>query len=146
VDPVKQIALAVVSFVIGVAAVKLLDWYTKRGATNEAKRIVEQAERNAGTKIREAELEIKERALREKADGEKELGKFRDELRERERIVDKRLEQTEQQADDLRKQEKIVEGTQRRLAERLEATNQRQEELSKVLDMQRQTLHEVSGL
>lgn len=102
-----------VSFVIGIAAVKLLDWYTKRGATTEAQRIVEQAEQNAATKVREAELEIKERALREKAEGEKELGKSRDELRERERVVDKRQEQLEQQADDLRKQEKIVEGTQR---------------------------------
>jgi len=99
--------------------------------------------RNEG---REAEIEIKERALQEKAEGEKHLGKFRDELRERERVVDKRHEQAEQQAEDLRKQEKIVEGTQRRLAERLEATKQREGELSKLLDMQRQTLHDLSGL
>jgi ribonuclease Y len=132
--------------VLGVAAVKLLDWYTKRGATIEAKRIVDQAQQNASTKIREAELEIKEKALREKAAAEQELGKIRDELRERERVVDKRHEQLEQQTDDLRKQEKIVEGTQRRLAERLEDTNRRKQELEKLLDMQRQTLHDLSGL
>lgn len=137
---------AVVAFVLGVAAVKLLDWYTKRGATIEAKRIVDQAQQNASTKIREAELEIKEKALREKAAAEQELGKIRDELRERERVVDKRHEQLEQQTDDLRKQEKIVEGTQRRLAERLEDTNRRKQELEKLLDMQRQTLHDLSGL
>lgn len=146
-SPQVQIAVAsVIFFLLGIGAVKLLDWYTKRGALLDAKRIVEQAEQTAATKVREADLEIKERALREKAEGEKELAKIRDELRDRERIVDKRQETIEQQTDDLRKQEKIVEGTQRRLAERLEATNQRQEELTKLLDMQRQTLHEVSGL
>jgi len=46
----------------------------------------------------------------------------------------------------LRKQERIVENTQRRLAERLEDTRRRDEELGKLLDMQRQTLHDVSGL
>ncbi len=46
----------------------------------------------------------------------------------------------------LRKQERIVEGTQRRLTERLEDTNRRNEELTKLLDMQRQTLHDLSGL
>ncbi|MBC8350950.1 MAG: ribonuclease Y [Planctomycetes bacterium] len=143
---IKLAITGVVSFVLGIAAVKLLDWYTKRGATTEAKRIVDQAEQDAATKVREAELEIKERALREKAAGEQELAKSREELRDRERLVDKRQEQAEQQADDLRKQEKIVEGTQRRLTERLETTNQRQEELAKLLDMQRQTLHDLSGL
>jgi ribonuclease Y len=53
---------------------------------------------------------------------------------------------TEQQTEDLRKQEKIVEGTQRRLTERLEDANRRGEELNKLLDMQRQTLHQLSGM
>ena len=76
--PQVQLAIAgVVSFILGIAAVKLLDWYTKRGATQDAKRIVEQAEQAATTKVREADLEIKERALREKAEGEKELAKLR---------------------------------------------------------------------
>ena len=77
---------------------------------------------------------------------EEELGKIRDEMRERERLLDKRQETIEQQTDDLRKQERIVEGTQRRLTERLDDTNRRSEELSKLLDMQRQILHDLSGL
>jgi ribonuclease Y len=143
---IETIVTGVVSFLVGIAAVKFLDWYTKRGASIEAKRIIDQAEQQAKTKVREAELELKERTLREKAEVEKDLHAAREDLRERERLLDKRQETVEQQADDLRKQEKIVEGTQRRLTERLEDTNRRNEELAKLLDMQRQSLHETSGL
>ena len=144
--PTEAIIAGVVAFIVGVLAVKLLDWYTKRGAALDAKRIIENAEQQASTKVREAEIELKERSLQHKAEVEQELGKTREELRERERSLDKRQEVVEQQTDDLRKQEKIVEGTQRRLTERLEDTNNRNEELGKLLDMQRQTLHDLSGL
>lgn len=137
---------AVVAFVVGVLAVKALDRLRKQDAQSEAKRILDRAQQDANTKVREADLEIKERALREKAEIERDLNKGRDEIRERERTLDKRQELTEQQTDDLRKQEKIVEGTQRRLTERLEDVNRRGEELNKLLDMQRQTLYQLSGM
>ena len=52
----------------------------------------------------------------------------------------------EQQAEQLRKQEKIVEATQRKLSEKTQEANHRRDELTKLLDLQRQTLHELSGL
>ncbi len=146
-----QITIAVVASSLITAAltftvVKLLDRLRRKDAETEARTILERAEREATNRRREAELEIKERALQQKAKTEEELGKVRDELRERERLLDKRTETIEQQTDDLRKQERIVENTQRRLSERLEDANRRNEELSKLLDMQRQTLHDLSGL
>jgi ribonuclease Y len=126
--------------------VKFLDRLRKVDAENAAKEILGKAEREASTRVKEAELAIKERDLAQKAESEKQLGKARDELRERERSLDKRQETTAQQTDDLRKQERIVESTQRRLAERLEDTNRRNEELGKITEMQRQTLHNLSGL
>ena len=61
-------------------------------------------------------------------------------------MLDKRQDALEQQIEQLRKQEKMVETTQRKLAERIEDTNRRNEELAKLLDLQRQTLHQLSGL
>ena len=137
---------AVFAFISAFVLIKILDRLRRKDAETEAKMIREQAEREADNRKREAELEIKERALQEKTRTEAELSKLRDELRERERLLDKRTETLEQQSDDLRKQERIVEGTQRRLAERLADTNRRNDELAKLLDMQRQTLHDLSGL
>ena len=146
-----QVTIAViVSSLIAAAltftVVKLLDRLRSKDAETEAREILERADREATNRRREAELEIKERALQQKAKSEEELGKLRDELHERERLLDKRQETLEQQTDDLRKQEKIVESTQRKLTERIEDANRRNDELAKLLDLQRQTLHELSGL
>ena len=93
--------------------VKFLDRLRKMDAENEAKRILGEAERQATTKVKEAELSIREKELTQKAEAEKYLNKSRDDIRERERSLDKRQELLQQQNDDLRKQEKIAETTQR---------------------------------
>ncbi len=118
----------------------------RKDAETEAQRILTQAGQDAANRLRTAELEIKEKALQQKAETEKELGKLRDELRERERVLDKREETLAQQGEDVQKQERIVESTQRRLTEKMESLNRRNEELGKVLEMHRQTLHEIAGL
>jgi ribonuclease Y len=128
------------------AIVKFLDRLLKVDAVNAARQITERAEREAASKVKEAELTIKERELASKAETERELSRARDELRERERTLDKRQEGLGQQEDDLRKQQKMVESNQRRLSERLDDANRRHEELGKLLEMQRQTLHNLSGL
>ena len=130
----------------GGGLVKFIDRLRQRDAQNSAQQILERAERDATSRLREAELEAKERALQEKTKAEAELNKLRDEHRERERSLDKRQETLGQQADDLRKQERMVEGTQRKLTQQLGEANQRNEELGQILEAQRQTLHELSNL
>jgi ribonuclease Y len=126
--------------------VKFLDHLRRRDAESEAKQIIERAEQEVERQRREAELGIKEAAIQQKAEGEKELRRLREELHNRERSLDKRQDALEQQGEQLRKQEKIVESTQRKLTERIQDTTRLKEELAKLLDVQRQTLHEVSGL
>ncbi len=140
------IATAVLAFVLAFVLVKLLDRLRKRDAETEAREIVKKAQQEVANRRREAELEIKELSLKEKAESEKELRRLRGELHERERLLDKRQDALEEQAEQIRKQEKIVENTQRKLTERIQDTNRRKDELSKLLDLQRQTLHELSGL
>jgi len=147
----SQIALIVIVTAIAAAAlaiviVKFLDRLRRKDAETEARDIVDRAERDAANRRKEAELEIKEQAIQHKAEMERELSKMRDQLRERERALDKRQETIEQQTEHLRKQERIVEGTQRRLSEKLEDSTRRNEELSRLMDLQRQTLHELSGM
>jgi len=126
--------------------VRLLDRLRRVDAQSAARQILEAAERQAADKLKEADLAIKERELAQRAASERELAKVREELRERERTLDRRQELLSQQEEDLRKQQKMVESTQRRLTERLEDANRRNEELGKLLEMQRQTLHTISGL
>ncbi len=125
---------------------KLLDRLRRKDVESEAREILARAERESTNRRKEAELEIKEMAIQQKAEGEHELGKLRQELHERERLLDKRQDATEQQIEQLRRQEKMVETTQRKLTEKIEETNRRNEDLAGVLDNERQMLHQISGM
>jgi ribonuclease Y len=136
----------VLAALMGMGVVKLLGYLRKRDAEKEAQQILEKAEIQAGARRKEAEVEAKELALREKAKIEEQLNEVRQKLFERERLLDKQQDQLEQRAEQLQKQEKMVENNQRKLTEKLEDANRRQAELDNLLDVQRQALHQISGL
>jgi ribonuclease Y len=140
------IVILVAAVILTFVVIKYLDRLRRRDAETEAQEIIRKAKQDVDARRREAELEIKEAALAAQTESEKELRRVRAELHERERLLDKRQDALEDQAEQLRKQEKMVEGTQRKLTERIQEANQRKEELTKLLDLQRQTLHELSGL
>ncbi|MFV2066122.1 MAG: ribonuclease Y [Pirellulales bacterium] len=140
------VVVAVVAAVFSAVLVKLLDYLRKKDATQEAQRILDQVALDCVARRKEAELEIKESALKQRTEGEQQLAEIRRELHERERSLDKRQDGIEQRGDQLHKQEKMVENSQRKLVERIEDADRRNEELNKLLDLERQTLHQLSGL
>lgn len=144
--PLLIVLLCVVVSAGTFAAVKFLDHLRRKDAESEAREIIRRAELEMENRRREVELELKELALQQKAESERELRQLHKELHERDRMLDKRQDALEQQALQLQKQEKIVEATQRKLTERIQDVNRRKEELAKLLDLQRQTLHQLSGL
>ena len=137
------VALAVV---LSAGTIKLMDYLRRRDAESEARRIIEKATAEAASRLKEGELELKEKTIQAKAEAERELSKSRQEIHERERHLDKREDGLAQQTEQLRKQERMVEGSQRKVAEKIEDATRRGEELTKLLDLQRQTLHQLSGL
>jgi len=118
----REIVIALISLgsasLLTFFVVKWIDHLHLRDANARAKEIIDRAEREIENRRREAELEIKEEAIQQRGEGEKELAVIRQELHERERLLDKRQDALEQQSDGLRKQEKMVEGNQRKLAEK----------------------------
>ena len=130
----------------GMLAVKGLDWLRQRDADKEAQRRIENAETEIAAMRKEAAVEAKELALKEKDRVEKENNDVRRELHDRERHLDKQEDTLVQRSDQLEKQEKMVENNQRRLAEKLEDASRRQKELDDLLDLERQTMHQLSGL
>jgi ribonuclease Y len=138
--------VAAAASVLAVVLVKLLDRLRRRDAESEAREIISRAERDSANHVKEAELGIKERAIQQQAEGEREQAKLRQELHERERVLDKRQDTLDQQGEGLRRQERMVEGNQRKLAEKIEEANRRNDELAQQIEQQRQTLHKLSGL
>jgi ribonuclease Y len=140
------IITAVVAALMGMGVVKLIGYLRKQDAEKEARQIIEKAEIQASARHKEAEVEAKELALREKSRIEDQLNEARQKTFERERHLDKQQDLIESRAEQLQKQEKMVESNQRKLAEKLEDANRRQVELDNLLDAQRQALHQISGL
>ena len=140
------IAAASAGSVMAFILVKIFDRLRRRDAVSEAASIIAKGKEDAETRRREGELQIKELLLKQQDESEKEHRKIRGELHERERLLDKRQDALEEQAEVLRKQEKNIEATQRKLTERIQEVNHRKEDLAKLIDVQRQTLHELSGL
>ena len=143
---ITVIVTAVIAFALAAVVLKLIDYLRRTDAETRAREIISRAEADIESRRKEAELQIKEAAIQQRSDGERELARFRQEVHERERQLDKRHDALDQRDDQLRKQEKMVESTQRKLAERIDDTNRRNDELEKLLDLQRQTLHQLSGL
>lgn len=143
---ITTLIAVLISGALGMGLIKLLDRLRKRDAEKEAQQILKQAEIDATARRKEAEIEAKEVALQEKAKSEEAASAVRNQLHERERGLDKAEDQLQQRSDQLAKQEKMVEGNQRRLAEKLEDAARRQKELDDLLDVERQTLHRLSGL
>ena len=141
-----EITVAIVGAIVGAGLIKLLNNLRKWDAEKEAKQIVERAELEAGGIRKDAQIAAKEMALAEKGRIENELSQVREKLHERQRQLDKSEDQLAQRQEQLTKQERMVETTQRKVAEQLEDVRRRSDELTDLLDLQRQTLHQLSGL
>ena len=138
--------VGVVALIIGAVVMKLLDTARGRDAKTRSQTIMEKAKADADSILRTAQLEAKEKALQQKQQHETELAKAREQLRSRELSLDRKEETLQQAADDVRKQEKMVEANQRRVAEKVQEATKRSEELQKTLQEQSTVLQRLSGL
>ncbi|MEM9351656.1 MAG: ribonuclease Y [Planctomycetota bacterium] len=141
-----QILVFLAAALMGGGAVKLLDRLRQRDAEKEARLIIERGQIEADSVRKDAAVEAKEAAFQLKSQVEEDNNKVRGELHERERKLDKQSDALLQREEQLEKREKMVENNQRRLKEKLEDAGQRQKELDDLLDLQRQTMHQLSGL
>ncbi len=140
------LAGTVVGALLGAGALFLYNSLVGRGASATAKNILDAADRDAKSKLRDAELSIKEQELTRAAEFERALSRQREEMHQRERALDKRQVQIDQQADDLVKQEGFIEQTQNRVKVKLEQAAQHEKDLISIFDQQRKKLHKMTEL
>lgn len=140
------IIAAVVGLVIGVGGVLLVNVLRGKDLKAEADSILEKAKSDATNVVRTAELEAKETALQQKQQFEKDANKLKEQIRKKESALDRRDEMLQQTADDFRKQEKMVEANQRRLAEKIQEAGKRTDDLKNLIREQTDQLQKMSGL
>lgn len=137
---------AVVGLVLGGGLLHVLNVIRGKDAKSQANNLLEQTKLQSANMIRQAELEAKEKQLQLQTKFDGELQKLKDELRKREAAVGRREEMVQQSADDLKKQEKLVESNQRKLAERIDMAGKKTEELNRRLQQQQNDLQKIAGM
>jgi len=137
---------ALVALVAGVGVGWFVDRLARGAAYQKRDEILAQAERDADNVRKAQELAGKEDLLARREELEKEMNRVRDELREQERRLDRRESTLDEQQQDMVKKERMVELTQRKLAERTEAVEARDVEVQQVLKQQQDQLYKISGM
>ena len=132
--------------VAGVGAMLIYGLAIGKTAKAKADETLAEAGRQADAKLKDAEIEIKEKSLKLEANAERELSKSREKLHQRERNLDKRESTLKQQSDDLRKQEQFIETNQHRLKVKLQQVADTEKDLTEILERQRKELHKMTGL
>lgn len=140
------IIAAVVGLVVGAGILLLVNLLRKRDLEAQAQAIRDKAKSEAESILKTAELDSKERSMKLQQEFEKEANKHRSKIHKKESQLERREEQLRQTADDFKKQEKMVEANQRRLAEKMQEAGKRSEQLEKLVSKQTQELQRASGL
>ena len=137
---------AAIGGVVGVVVGFLIDRLMKGSAYKTRDEIVKQAERDAENYKRDKEIELKEEILKQREQLEQKLEQQREAVRERERDIDKREVQLQEQNNDFNKKEQMLQGTQQKLADRSKAMDARQKELNRILKEEQEQLYKISEL
>ncbi|MEX1138618.1 MAG: ribonuclease Y [Bacteroidota bacterium] len=113
---------------------------------DRAKRIVEEAERDAAALKREKLLEVKDEWYKQKKEFDSESQSKRNKLQVFEKQLVSREENVDRKLDLLNKKESSVQGLDRELAERKKRLEERELEMRKLFEEQNQRLERIAGL
>jgi ribonuclease Y len=131
---------------LGYGGARLYDRFRLNTIQMRASQITAQAERDAETIRKRAEVDAKDELFKKREQFNREMEQERSVLRETERRLDKREDSLDQKNQVLLKKERSVEISHRKLAERRSELEKRHQEAESLVQQQAQVLHDISHL
>ncbi len=141
-----EMVYGLVGVVLGCVAGYFAERLIRGKAYQTRDELIAQAQREAETVRKSAELTAKEEGFRRREEIEKELNATREELRQHERHLDKRESGLEELQEDISKKERMLETTQQKLADKQKSVENRERELDKLYKQEQEQLYKISGL
>ena len=120
--------------------------YTRKRASIEAARVLEEARVNADKTVKEAQLASKEEIFKRREEFEKETGEIRNELKAQERRLARREDTLDQKGDSLIKREKLLDEIEQKNLERERETKAAQQHLAGLVEDEKNALARVAGM
>ncbi len=130
----------------GFGITRLIDRSRLTSIRTQGLEILEAARKEAETLLKSAELSNKEELFKQRELLEREAELKRNELRDQERRLDKREDSLEQKHQAQLKKERALEHSQRKLVERRAELERKEQEADRLIKLQTDKLHEISGL
>ena len=121
---------------VGAGAILLMNQMRAKDLKAQAQAVLDKAAAESENIKKSAELAAKEESLKQQKEVEKEANKLRNSIQKKESQLERREEQLNQTADDFKKQEKMVEASQRRLTEKMQENSKRSEQLQSLITKQ----------
>ncbi len=138
--------VAVASVVVGYLLRKKVFESKIAEAETLAKRIVTEAEKEAETKVRGAELEAKEHAIQVKADLEREAKSRRQEIESAQRQLNQKEETLDRKLEQLERRDRELDGLARDLGNREHAAADKEIRCAQLMEDAQRQLERISGL
>ena len=143
---VAAVVAAIIAFKAGYAKRKRIAEAEIGSAEAEKVRILEEANKAANTKKKEALIEAKEEILKAKNDFDAEIKDRRAELTRQERRVAAKEEILDKKSEALEKKEEILEQKDETLNRKIKDNEEREAELGKIREQQFAELQKISGM
>jgi len=131
---------------IGAAIGFFLDRMIRGQAWKSRDEILQQAQREAESLRRDQELRLKEDLLKHRETLDAKIAEGQNQLRDRERELDRRLAQLAEQQEGFRKKEKMLEVTQQKHSDRSRLLDAREAELNRLIRDEQEQLYRISEL
>ena len=147
----------VIAVVIGIAGALILAWlwrvvYFKRAqamldeARRNGDRVIEDARKQAEARVKEADLEAKEKRLQMQSDFDRQAQQRREEMKNSERRLQQKEENLDKKTQQVESRIAEVEKRDRSLNDREKNVEKREGELDALIEEQRHKLEQISGL
>ncbi|MEY3175695.1 MAG: Ribonuclease [Planctomycetota bacterium] len=141
-----EVLIGALAGAIGAAIGFFLDRAIRGQAWKSRDEILQQAQRDADSLRRDQELRLKEDLLRHREALDAKIAEGQNQLRDRERELDRRLAQLAEQQEGFRKKEKMLEVTQQKHADRSRLLDAREAELNRLIRDEQEQLYRISEL
>ena len=145
-DVATQVGIGTVALVIGATATWLLERSRKAAANQRREDIIRDAEREAETVRKSAELSAREELLLKRSELDAEHSQIRNQQHQLGTDLERRESSLEEQQDQFKKRERMLEGTQKNLADRQKVIDTRESELERMLHDEQEELYKISGM
>lgn len=142
----NELLIGALAGAIGAAIGFFLDRMIRGQAWKSRDDILQQAQREADSLRRDQELRLKEDLLKHRETLDARIAEGQNQLRDRERELDRRLAQLAEQQEGFRKKEKMLEVTQQKHADRSRLLDAREAELNRLIRDEQEQLYRISEL